>query len=53
MCVLRADEAKLRGRFTIVVLLTGLPGCEYPSASQAVFQFDFVAICVVSKGFSD
>ena len=38
MRVVRAGEAKLRGRMTIDVLIAGPPGCEYP--------------CVVKSGFA-
>ena len=35
--VVRAGEAKLRGRMTIGVLIAGPPGCEYPGACARFF----------------
>ena len=31
----RAGEAKLRGRIHTVILIAGLPGCEYPGGPRA------------------
>ncbi len=42
----RAGEAKLRGRMTIVVLIAGPPGCEYPGVLAAGFRLSFVHRCM-------
>ena len=43
----RAGEAKLRGRMTIVVLNAGPPGCEYPGFARG-FLLNF---CAQARGF--
>ena len=44
----RAGEAKLRGRMTIVVILNaGPPGCEYPG----VHRDFFLNFCAQTRGF--
>ena len=46
--VVRAGEAKLRGRMTIVVILNaGPPGCEYPGFAGG-FLLNF---CAQARGF--
>ena len=43
-----AGEVKLRGRMTIVVLIAGPPGCEYPGVVPGVLSLVF---CAWAHGF--
>ena len=47
----RAGDAKLCGRMTIVVLIAGPPGCEYPGASPRFFASLLLLFALVLKGF--
>ena len=52
--VVRAGEAKLRGRMQTVVLIAGPPGCEYPGVLCCVwasFRLAFVHRCMGFKSF--
>ena len=48
--VVRAGEAKLRGRIQTVILIAGPPGCEYPGC--AVFPGALsLSFCAQAHGF--
>ena len=44
---MRASEAKLRGRKTIVVLIAGPPGWEYPGVCAQPFAYLLLFLCMV------